>query len=124
MIKGIVFIMLFYVLGELVSIGIGHLIPGNVCGMLLLFFALMLKWVKADDVRGVSNVLTRNMALFFLPAGVGLIAQTDMIADNWAALLTVSVVTTILVIVVVGWTQETMDNHLQHRKGGSGKWTN
>ena len=32
--------MLFYVLGEMMSLLIGKLIPGSVCGMILLFIAL------------------------------------------------------------------------------------
>ena len=38
--------MLFYVLGEMMSLLIGKLIPGSVCGMILLFIALTLKWIR------------------------------------------------------------------------------
>ena len=34
MIKGFCYIMLFYVLGEMMSLLIGKLIPGSVCGMI------------------------------------------------------------------------------------------
>ena len=68
MIKGFCYIMLFYVLGEMVSLLIGRLIPGSVCGMILLFLALTLKWVRPRDVDKAASALTRNMALFFVPA--------------------------------------------------------
>ncbi|MFQ7039557.1 MAG: CidA/LrgA family protein [Barnesiella sp.] len=54
-------------------------------------------------------MLTRNMALFFVPAGVGLMAEYNIIARNWAALLVVSIVTTILVMIVVGYVQEKVE---------------
>ena len=50
MIKGFCYIMLFYVLGEMMSLLIGKLIPGSVCGMILLFIALTLKWIRPHDV--------------------------------------------------------------------------
>ena len=57
--------MLFYVLGEMMSLLIGKLIPGSVCGMILLFIALTLKWIRPHDVDKAASALTRNMALFF-----------------------------------------------------------
>lgn len=65
MIKGFCYIMLFYVLGEMMSLLIGKLIPGSVCGMILLFIALTLKWIRPHDVDKAASALTRNMALFF-----------------------------------------------------------
>ena len=83
--------MLFYVLGEMMSLLIGKLIPGSVCGMILLFIALTLKWIRHEY---------------------------KILMSNWVVLLTVSVVTTLLVIVVVGVTEERLDRKLSHKKGG------
>lgn len=68
MVKGASIIMLFYFLGEFLSFLINGIVPGSVCGMVLLFLSLLLKFVKPRDVRSVSNALTQNMALFFVPA--------------------------------------------------------
>lgn len=64
MVKGASIIMLFYFLGECLSFLINGIVPGSVCGMVLLFLSLLLKFVKPRDVRSVSNALTQNMALF------------------------------------------------------------
>lgn len=64
MVKGASIIMLFYFLGECLSFLINGIVPGSVCGMVLLFLSLLLKLVKPRDVRSVSNALTQNMALF------------------------------------------------------------
>ncbi len=121
MIKGFCYIMLFYVLGEIVSMLIGKLIPGSVCGMVLLFLALTLKCVRPNDVSRAATALTRNMALFFVPASIGLMHEYKILMSNWAVLLTVSVVTTLLVIIVVGVTEERLDRKLSHKKGGVGR---
>ena len=42
----------------------------------------------------------------------------EVYMSNWVVLLTVSVVTTLLVIVVVGVTEEQLDRKLSHKKGG------
>ncbi len=110
--------MLFYVLGEIVSLLIGKAVPGNVCGMVLLFFALTLKWVRPHDVNRAATALTRNMALFFVPASIGIMHQYKLLMGNWVVLLTVSVLTTILVIVVVGIIEEQLDHKLTRWKGG------
>ena len=108
--------MLFYVLGEMMSLLIGKLIPGSVCGMILLFITLTLKWIRPHDVDKAASALTRNM--FFVPASIGLMHEYKILMSNWVVLLTVSVVTTLLVIVVVGVTEERLDRKLSHKKGG------
>jgi holin-like protein len=108
MIKGVFLILLFLALGEGTSYLIKGFVPGNVLGMVLLFLALSMKIVKPDSVKYVSTVLTRNMALFFVPAGVGLMASMQLIGSNWLAILLSSAISTMLVIAVVGLIQEKM----------------
>ena len=100
--KGVFTILLFYVLGNGLSHLIGGIIPGSVCGMLLLFIALCLHIVKPESVRNVAHTLTQNMAVFFVPAGVGIMAQYDLIAQNWAGILTITIVWTLLVLLSTG----------------------
>ena len=77
-----------------------------------------LKWIRPHDVDKAASALTRNMALFFVPASIGLMHEYKILMSNWVVLLTVSVVTTLLVIVVVGVTEEQLDRKLSHKKGG------
>ena len=110
MIKGISLILLFYFLGNAISHLIGGFIPGSVCGMLLLFAALCMKIVKPESVRSVSLALTRNMAVFFIPAGVGIMAHYGIIAQHWVAIVTITVVVTLLVLISVGATTQWLNN--------------
>lgn len=98
--KQLFIIFLFSFLGEIVSKIIP--IPGSVIGMVLLFFALHFKWIKMDQVEDTGHWLINNMGLFFVPAGVGLMANFDMLKDIWWQLLIVMVITTGLMIVFVG----------------------
>ncbi len=77
--------------------------------MLLLFAALTLRVVNPDDVKGVAKALTDNMALFFVPIGVGIMAVYQLIGDNLAVFIVVPIATTALVAVVVGLLQQSLE---------------
>ena len=106
---GIFLILLFYLLGCFVSALIGNFDPGSVIGMILLFCALSLKWVRPGHVKKVSMFLLDNMMLFFIPVGVGLIASYSLVSKYLAAILVASIVSTVLVIVVVGMIEQKLE---------------
>ena len=84
-------------------------IPGSVIGMVLFFVALCLKIVRAEDVRGVCKFLLGNMALFFVPVGVGVMASAEIIGGQLGAIVVSGLVSTVLVMAVVGWTAQWME---------------
>lgn len=109
MVKGICLILLFYFIGQCVSYLIKGFVPGSIIGMILLFLALYFKVVSPDKVRDVSNTFTKNMAIFFIPAGAGLLGSYGLISQFWMSILVVCSVSTILVIAVVGLFQQNME---------------
>ena len=113
--KGVFIILTFYMLGNLISYLIGGIIPGSVCGMILLFVALSLRIVKPESVRSVARALTQNMAVLFVPAGVGIMAQYDLIAQNWVGIMTITIVCTLLVLITTGWITQYLDKHFNNK---------
>lgn len=109
MIRGIFYILLFYFIGECISHLIYGFIPGSIIGMILLFSALYFKKVKAEDVEHVSNAFTRNMAVFFIPAGAGLLGASDVLSKFWLSIVVVCTFSTFLVILVVALIQEKLE---------------
>lgn len=69
--SGLFYILLFWLIGNALSIFTGSYVSGNIIGMILLFAALCLHWVKAETVRPAARFLLGAMALFFVPYGVG-----------------------------------------------------
>ena len=105
MLGGFGFILLFLTIGEAIALtGIG--LPGNVIGMVLLALALAAGVVKLDAVKPASDVLLKNLAFFFIPAGVGVMVHGDVIAANWIAISVSVVVSFLIVLVTVGLTQK------------------
>lgn len=77
MIRGSFYILLFYFLGEMLSKLIGGFVPGSVLGMVL-SSALYFKAIKPESVKDVATSITKNMAVFFVPAGVGLMVYAEL----------------------------------------------
>lgn len=107
---GLFLILLFYLLGCLISALIGNFVPGSVIGMVLLFAALSLKWVRQGAVKRVATFLLDNMMLFFVPVGVGLITSYTLLSRYMLAIIVASLVSTVLVIAVVGLLEQKLES--------------
>lgn len=116
MLAGIFIVLLFYALGEAVGWLIQGFIPGSVIGMILLFTALCLKLVKPGQIKPVARFLCDNMALFFVPAGVGIINTMDILSRHWQTILTACAVSTVLVIIIVASIQQWFEKRRKTQK--------
>lgn len=108
-VRGIFFILLFYLLGTGLSAWTGHIVPGSVLGMLLLFFSLLVGIVDPESVRAAAQMLTSTMSLFFIPAGVGVMVYLDVLDEQKLTIITACVVSTVLIIATVGYIQEVFE---------------
>lgn len=115
--QGIVWILFFYLLGCVVSALTGNFIPGSVVGMLLLFGALSAGWLRPWRMKRAAGFLLDNMMLFFIPVGVGLIASYSLVSKYLAAILVASIVSTVLVIVVVGMIEQKLEGKRRDATG-------
>jgi len=100
-------------LGEALRMVTGAPLPGPVIGMLLLAGALLvMRRGKVYDAEGdldrLSGQLIRHMGLLFVPAGVGIIAQADLLQAQWlpitAALVGSTVLGLLVTALVMRWT--------------------
>lgn len=112
---GLFYILLCWLVGTLLSRLTGGYVSGNIIGMILLFAALCLRWVKAETVRPAARFLLGSMALFFVPYGVGLMESYRVILDNLWAIVVSGIVSTVAVLYVAGRTYQSL-NRKQLRK--------
>ena len=96
-------IIVFSFLGELLHYFLPLPIPASIYGIVLLFVALELKWVKVKDIRETSSFLIAVMPVMFIPAAVGLIDSWKSIGNSWLEYIIVTVLTTFVVMGVSGW---------------------
>ena len=90
--------------GEFIVWLTGITIPSSILGMLLLTFLLKVKVIKLEWVETISNFLVRNMGFFFVPPGVALMLYFDIIKAEIGPIVLATALSTILVLVITGWT--------------------
>ena len=91
--------------------------PASVIGMLLLLVLLGLKAVQPRQLEQTSSLLMDNMAMFFIPACVGIIRYADVLLANFWVIVLISILTTPLVFFVTGHVVQ-LTMKLMRRKGG------
>lgn len=109
MIKGSFYILFFYFVGELLSLLLHGFLPGSVIGMLLLFLSLFFKILNPEKVRTAATTITKNMAVFFVPAAVGVMAYWELFSKNLLAIVSAIAVSTILTLATVALVQEKLE---------------
>jgi holin-like protein len=77
--KQLSIIFSIYLLGEAIAMLLPFSFPGSIIGMMLLFTALLLQWVKIEDIKQISDFFLKYMALFFIPAGVSVMSSFSLI---------------------------------------------
>lgn len=94
--------------GEFVALGLSLPIPGPVLGLVILLAALVLRSSLAGALRPTCHVILAHLSLMFVPAGVGVIGNLDVLSSDWAKLLVVLTLSTILSMLVTVATFITM----------------
>lgn len=108
MLRGLALLLLFQLAGESIVFLTGLKIPGPVIGLVLLAVALpLIARVFADhlvaDVERASDTLLGNLGLFFIPAGVGVVALSGLIGTHGAAILAILVISALVTLAVTVW---------------------
>ncbi len=114
MVRGFAILLALQFVGELISRGLDIPIPGNVLGMGLLLLALAAGIVKVEWVQEAADLLLSHLALFFVPAGVGVMVYFDLIGKEWLPIVVATLVSTFVVMAVTGWVAVRLD-----RSGGA-----
>jgi holin-like protein len=103
-IAGLVVLLLFQGLGELISRFAIPFIPGPVVGLVLLLAWLQVRKAVPEPVDLVASALVKHLGLLFIPAAVGVVIYWPQIRSHALAVavaLLVSVVMTIAVTALV-----------------------
>ena len=103
MLKSAFYIFAFTLAGELLRAVTGLPVPGPVIGMALIFAALYLRLIRLECVKPAADLLTRNLGLFFVPPGVGLMMYGHTLRDEGLTIAVSAIASTLLVMACTGW---------------------
>lgn len=96
MLKALLYIFGFLILGEVIHHYFKIPIAGNILGMILIFLSLRLGIIRLKDVKPASDKLVKYLVLFFIPYGVGLMSYTGILADFWLPVSVAVLVSTVV----------------------------
>jgi putative effector of murein hydrolase LrgA (UPF0299 family) len=100
MIAGLVEILVFQGLGEIVSRFAIPTIPGPVVGLVLLLAWFRVRRAIPDDVELVADALVRHLGLLFVPAAVGVVMFWPQLRTHALAVAVALVASVVLTIAV------------------------
>ncbi len=100
MVAAMTVLLVYQLVGEIAVISLHLPVPGPVVGMGLLFVSLILRDGATEDLRATSSGLLRHLSLLFVPAGVGVMAHLNRIANEWLPISVSLVASTLLTIAV------------------------
>ena len=89
-------------LGSLTRKLINFPIPEAVYGMVYLLLALKFKILKPTEIETTSNGILANLAFLFVPVGVGIMANYDVISGRIVKLIIIVLIGTAITMGVTG----------------------
>ena len=113
MVRGLALLLLFQFFGEILSRSFHLPVPGNVLGMALLLAALGMGVVRTGWIEQAADLLLTHFALFFVPAGAGVMLYFGLIGREWLPIVVATILSTFIVMAVTGWTETWLE-----KKGG------
>jgi holin-like protein len=102
-IPGLLRLLVFQGLGELLARFAVPAVPGPVLGLLALLGWLQLRGRVAPGLETVSAAFSRHLGLLFVPAAVGVVMFLPQLRDHLAALAAALLASVVATIAVSGW---------------------
>lgn len=93
-------ILIFQLMGEILTRSFGLIVPGPVLGMALLLAFFMIVPRVAAAIQPTAQGLLSHLSLLFVPAGVGIVGHLDRMGADGPAILLSLVISTALAISV------------------------
>ncbi len=116
MMQGLLQILLFWLLGESLHYLADLPVSGNVLGMLLLFFYLLISRALSSSLEQASQQLIGLLSLLLLPGGVGIFFMGERLQGQWLPLLSAIIIGSLLSIVATLLIMQYLSNRHARRR--------
>ena len=103
LVRSLVILYIILLLGNLISHYIPLGIPGSIWGLLLLFLGLTTRIIRLEWIYLGSSLLSRYMAVLFVPVSVGIIKYYDLLVSQWKILLIPNILSTFLTLFIIAF---------------------
>ena len=114
MLAALTTLLLFQLVGEVLTRSLALPVPGPVIGMVLLFVFLVLKEGPGKELQQTAQSLLQHLSLLFVPAGVGVMLHVQRVANEW-----LPIVASLIVSTFAGMTVTVLVLHVMTRQRGA-----
>lgn len=94
------FLFVLTLLGEAISYILPFAFPGTLISMFLLLILLGTGAVKDIQLEESANFFSKYMALFFVPSGVEIIENLEILKSSWIPLVAISLISLVITFFV------------------------
>jgi holin-like protein len=117
MLNGFSALLAVQLLGELLVRALSLPVSGPICGM-----ALLVCWLAAygpasettsKNLSVAADAILPNMAMLFVPVGVGVMAHWPLLAVDWFPLAAALAASSMLTLFVTAWTYQWADRQIR-----------
>ena len=98
MLGALTILLVFQLVGEVISHVLNLPVPGPVIGFMLLLVALIIRGGATEELRTTASGILQHFALLFVPACVGVMVHLARLRDEWLPIAVGLVISTILTI--------------------------
>jgi len=98
MLGALTILLVFQLVGEVITLVFGLPVPGPVIGFALLLAALVVRGNVPEDLRATAAGILQHFALLFVPACVGVMVHLSRLRDEWLPITVALVLSTLLTI--------------------------
>lgn len=109
MLNSLTLMLCCQLVGETLVAALRLPVPAAVLGMVMLFVILLWKGRISPDLAKVSDALLSNLALLFVPAGVGIMTNFALLSRDWLPLSAAILCSTLAAIAVTAGTMVAMN---------------
>ena len=102
MVRALMVLLLFQLAGTILQEALGLVIPGAVLGLVMLLAWLIWRGGPSPHLQNTAQGLLKNLGLLFVPAGVGVVTQLQVLRQNLLAIAVAIPVSTLLGLLVTG----------------------
>ena len=116
MLGALTILLVFQLIGETISRGLGLPVPGPVIGFILLLGALLLRRGVPEELQTTATGLLTHFSLMFVPAGVGVMVHLSRLRDEWLPITVALVLSTLLTIGCTALVMKWLMRRFSHRE--------